>query len=1094
MEFEDIQLSITERFIKEQTIISHHIDSYNHFVNFQIQKIFDEVPPITLVLGEKSKYVTTFGQVYVDKPFIVEDDRTIRYITPHEARMRELFYESQVSVDIIETYYENETVVEEQVKRKQHICKLPVMVGSCLCNLYGKSRDEWVREFECEEDFGGYFVIKGKERVLIPQERINYNTVYTFSQKDGSKWSYVSEIRSISDETGHSVLVQGKIDQSGKGIMFSLPYVGEDIPVGYVLKALGTTKEELKVYLDLDDDEISYFNNIIRSSIKLKTRDECLEYIGERSLHIIPKDRRQVYAEQVLDNELFPHLGLCARTEKSKMLCHMIRRLIKTHNGKRTEDDRDNVSLKRIETSGALIADLFRMSLKKMIENTKKSLVKRTDITVLLSRSNGITSSLHHSFSTGNWGIQKNTYIKAGVSQVLSRICFSSFLSHLRRIVIPIGKEGKNTKIRQLHPTHLQTVCPAETPEGHSVGIVKNLAMLSKISGSTNAIILRDTIKKIYSLDGTKVKVFVNGVIIGSVNDPESFVKTFREYRKNGLIDKETSIGYDFVDSEINIYCDEGRFIRPVFTLEDGKLCFLKEKEKIKEMSWDELIQKNYITYVDNNEIETSVVASTIEETLDPENPPYDYCEIHSSNMLGICASIIPFPDHSQAPRNCYSSSMSKQALSTYALNYQHRVDTVAHTMNYPQRPVVKTKHGEMLGFDKMPSGANAIVAVACYTGYNQEDSILLNKSSVDRGMFVTVCYKTIMCEEKKKGHSNYEVIEVPSLDLRSAGLNYDKLDDDGIIPEGVRVNKNDIVVGKVYVKTSKDGEEEKSDCSLCIKAGEEGIVDKVYLTTNVDGYKIVKIRIRSVRVPEVGDKFCNRSGQKGTVGMLLREEDMPFTEDGIRPDIVINSHAFPSRMTINYLIEMLLGKVGALSGKFGMSTPFTKESDDPVEKIAEELQKHGFERYGNETLYSGFTGEPLRAKIFMGVNYYQRLKHMVKDKIHARSHGTVTMLSRQPTEGRSREGGLRLGEMERDSLLVHGTSAFLKERLFDMSDAYKVTVCEKCGTVINKENECQVCATDKVVDVNIPYACKLLLQELNAMGIKTAIMPKKNY
>jgi DNA-directed RNA polymerase II subunit RPB2 len=1080
---EEMQFEVTKKFLSSEGIISHHLNSYNLFVNFLIQKIFDEIPPITIKDGN-SEYTTTFGQVYIDKPFIVEEDRTIRHLTPYEARMREMFYEAQVSCDIIESYYENDIVKEEKINRKQHICRIPVMVGSSLCNLYGLSREEWIQAGECEYDMGGYFIVRGKERVLIPQERINYNSVYTFKQPSHNKWVYISEVRSMSDETGHSVLVQAKIDSTGKQIMFSLPYIGEEVPAGYVLKAIGCTKEEMKAYLNFDEEETPFFNTIVRASSRLKTQEECLEYIGEKSIHIIPKERRQTYAEQVLDNELFPHLGVSSRATRSKMLCYMLRRLVYTFVGKRTEDDRDNISLKRIDTSGGLIADLFRMLLKKMIENTKKYLVKRTDIITILNRCNSITSGLHHAFSTGNWGIQKNAYIKTGVSQVLSRLCFSSFLSHLRRLVIPIGKEGKNTKIRQLHPTHCMMVCPAETPEGHSVGIVKNLAMLTKISSGTNPVLLRDILKKHVSDIGKNI-VFVNGWLLGYVDDVVSFINTFREYRSVGLIDKETSIGFDDIDKEINIFCDEGRLIRPVFTVDKNKL--LIEGVDISKMSWDELEKKNYITYLDNNEIETSVLAMTAEEVHEEQ---YDYCEIHPSNMFGICASIIPFPDHSQAPRNCYSSSMSKQALSAFAMNYQMRTDTFAHVMGYPQKPLVKTRHGEYLGFDALPSGANAIVAVACYSGYNQEDSILLNKAAIDRGMFVTTSYRTVICEEKKKSPTNYETIRIPPSEVQTNG-NYSKLGNDGLVEEGAVVGENDVLIGKVYTKIGKDGEEEMSDCSITAKKGEEGIVDKVYITTSADGFRIVRIRIRNRRIPEIGDKFCNRSGQKGTVGMIFNEEDMPFTETGIRPDIIINAHAFPSRMTINYLIETILGKTCALEGSFGYSTSFTSESDNPVDVISERLSKFGFEKYGNDVLYSGFTGEPLKAKIFMGVTYYQRLKHMVGDKMHARSYGNITMLARQPVEGRSRDGGLRLGEMERDSLLAHGTSAFLKERLFNMSDAYKVTLCKACGCIISKEGECQMCANDAIVDVNMPYACKLLFQELNAMGIKTAITTK---
>jgi DNA-directed RNA polymerase II subunit RPB2 len=434
---------------------------------------------------------------------------------------------------------------------------------------------------------------------------------------------------------------------------------------------------------------------------------------------------------------------------------------------------------------------------------------------------------------------------------------------------------------------------------------------------------------------------------------------------------------------------------------------------------------------------------------------------------------------------------MTKQAIGVYATNHGLRSDTVVHTLNYPQKPIVKTEFADVFGYDDMPYGINVTIAVLCYTGFNQEDSVIINKSAIDRGLFVTNSFKTTLCDEKKRSGNTSESIELPPLEIRKRGLYYGKLGDDGIVAEGTYVAKNDVIVGKVLSKFNKEDEEEKSDCSISIKADEEGIIDKVIVTTNAEGYKMVKIRIRNVRIPVIGDKFASRAGQKGTCGMMYRQEDMPFTASGIIPDVIINPHAFPSRMTINQLLESLLGKKCCLDGTRGDSTPFTKKSDDPVHYIMDGLKKAGMQHEGYEVMYNGFTGEALKSQVFMGVCYYQRLKHMVTDKIHARAFGNVTVLSRQPLEGRSRDGGLRCGEMERDCLIAHGASSFLRERLFNMSDPYKIVVCEKCGSVASDPEECRSCREDKLVPVNIPYACKLLLQELNAMGIKTSVMPK---
>ncbi len=1332
---DSLERRLLRTYMRDVPIAQHQLSSYNHFVQFGIQKTFDDFAPIVIDAKEGRKYVVQFGHAYMENPCIVEDDRQVRHITPKEARDRDLIYDGNVMVDIIErTYDDGGDMLEERRHTRHPIAKIPVMVGSEKCNLFGLTKDERMAAGECEYDDGGYFVIKGKERVLICQERINYNTIFVFETKT-PKVPFTAEIRSMSDETGHSALTKAAISESGRRITFSLHYINGEIDAGIVFRAFGVdTVEELRKVVSPHPYAEPFLRRIERSGRcdedgkPLPTRRECLEHIGEKSLKPIPADVRDKYAEQVLENEIFPHLDLSDRQEKIVLLGSMVDKLIRTYLGMRAKDDRDNLSLKRVETAGVLISDLFRMLVKKMVEALKLYLVKRQDVSTHLNRMTMITNGIRHAFSTGNWGIQKNNYIRPGVSQILSRLSYMCFVSYLRRVVAPQGKEGKDTKIRQLHPTHFGMICPAETPEGHQVGIVKNMAVFARISTKTPMRVVRCAIEQLDAFHPFEsiydhpdwARVFINGVVVGCTDDPTGLVRQFRERRVQGVFNLETSASFVKEENEVVVYCDEGRMLRPFLTLDETGLRLRVEAYRGRDLPcWEELLSSGCVMYLDSLEIENSVIAM---EPAEVAEGGFDVCELHPTAMFGNTAMSIPFPDHSQAPRNCYSSSMTKQALGTYSMAHANRFDTVAHQMHYPQRPLVTTEFVEGTGQQMMPYGMNAIVAVATYGGYNQEDSIMINRAVLERGGLVTTSYRTHSTEERKKNSKSWDVIEVPPLAARDSVFNYSKLDDDGIVPEGTHVFKNDVVVGRTSVKIGRDDKEEVTDCSLVLKAGEEGVVDKVLVTYNVDGFKVVKVRVRTLRVPEIGDKFCltddhevltrnrgwvgiaevrledevaqlnretnrmeyvhptdtmcfdyegnlyllhkdhvslattldhrmwvvegdgdfrlvpasemrgtkvrfmtaaavdqadstlddkvtaflqthtqptdrlpswitsltaaqsaaflealteghmvyyvanhrmqddlqivaqqagwtsevvcqpgdpigtvyfyreakyptnvgeslvpyngkvycisvpsevflvrrrgrcvftgncSRHGQKGTCGMILPPEDMPFSASGVIPDIIINPHAFPSRMTINYLLETLMGKVGCMTGDLQDSTAFTPESTDPVQRIMAQLAAVGFDPTGNEQLFNGMTGEPLQAQIFTGVCYYQRLKHLVSDKMHARATGNVTMLARQPLEGRSRDGGLRCGEMERDCLIAHGVSSFVKERMFTMSDPYSVIVCDQCGFIMSGVNACRMCATSQMSEVAIPYACKLLLQELNAMCIKTTI------
>jgi DNA-directed RNA polymerase II subunit RPB2 len=513
------------------------------------------------------------------------------------------------------------------------------------------------------------------------------------------------------------------------------------------------------------------------------------------------------------------------------------------------------------------------------------------------------------------------------------------------------------------------------------------------------------------------------------------------------------------------------------------------------EPSFDFFLKNQLIRYVDINEALFNAVA--IEPADIAENPNTDYklMELHPCGMFGIVAGIIPFSDRTQSARNCFYTSMVKQAIG-FVPCHNLKTETVSHTLNYPQKPLVTTDIAEFNDLNDYPNGINAIVAIACYTGYNQEDSVILNKSSIERGLFGTTTYNTYTAEEKKNGIVE-ERIDIPTDSIKVRDCNYGLLRPNGVVRLRQKVKKGDVLVGKIIIKNKND-EEKVIDNSIIVQLGEEGYVDRI-VDTVIDGCRIVKVVVGQLRVPEIGDKFCSGMAQKGTCGMLYPHEDMPFTSCGMTPDIIINPNCIPSRMTINQIIATVMGKLQTTScldknkcnckqSKFKKGNPFMENSTTILDDLCKELTKHGFGDSGGETMYCGFTGRKIKSKIFIGPTYYHRLKHMVKDKMHARSHGQVTTLHRQPNCGRSQGGGLRFGEMEKDCILVHGTTQFLNERMFLYSDPFQIDVCVDCGMMSSTSKKCHVCGSFNIKRCSIPYSFKILLQELNGMGIKTKI------
>lgn len=1407
-------------------IIAHQIESFNQFMEVDIPEIIHMSNPIVSrgspeipLAGPRSALASATGlsttaahalmgtqaetivgkmieheyevtleleQISIRKPTIFENNGAIHPMLPNDARLRNLTYAAPLNIDVkVTTTFIDHTrnsIRETHVRvfPNVHLGKIPVMVGSKYCLLPDQKHVHPSKMGECEHDVGGYFIIQGGERTMISMERMSENRPFVFRNgRGGAKEMETVEIKCIgpdNDQVPKSNAVKIMYHPKNSLIMMirvTIPRIKTDVPLCILFRALGILADKDICELILGDIGDDVYDPImietIMESSSINTTEQALAWLSEHTNTWSVKSQRQSNIQDILGDELFPHIGgYEMRYEKACFLAHMTRKVLWTSSKRIPTDDRDSYNNKRVDIPGFLLADLFRKTYNnRMVKDMKSALGKEIhsgswkatgnwkDIVNInninkIIKSTILDVSLKSSLATGNFGCGKiGGPTKIGVSQVLNRLNITATISHLRRISTPIEKTGKLIAPRKQHNSQIFYVCPCETPEGHSVGVIKNMSVTTGVtifSSPSTIYSYIQSLDKLVSLRETTtlqkhehVRVFLNGSWIGILlnEDALEVIDELRIAKRMGKIHIHTGIVWKSAFKELWITSEAGRVIRPIYYAPaireiaadvTGKLKqeILAIKEWNHLVAWCSPLGHHLFEYIDAGETDNAYIAMDYEKCI--ADTAYTHCEIHPSLIFGTTASGIPFPDHNQSPRNAYQSAMAKQAMGVYALNFRERFDAMSHVLCYPEIPMVSPFMSKFYGAQNLPSGQNIIVAIMTYTGYNQEDSNMMNRASLDRGRYRSIFYRTYKDEERKNQSSGEEekfCSPNPGETKHMKNAKYEKLGEDGFIPKDTYVTPDDILIGKVVplrVPTGvviPNGAKKTRDISKMPRNNESGYVDKIYKNRNGEGYSFAKIRMRQDRIPEIGDKFScysddtdiltmrgwisfteltmddkvatlmddgqsmqytaplevmsydyngqmycvksnqvdllvtpnhrmyvgnrehtnfgfqlaediygkrltykkniesytplshgcpselsyihletgeqmevpqafilkkdtttiipiqdwltlfgiaiigkfnndtvinihdtlckkyglpnqndrgrvltedwsmytvrmpnwvwflsssqcitlsnaimlggyksrnssciqniesselandiqriffhagyatnitsanrmtliksseqlipivnekhsswkeyngkvyccrvqgpgavyvrrnkvpvwsgnSRHGQKGTMGMILNPEDMPQTASGIVPDIIINPHAIPSRMTIAQLMETLLSKVGCMTGCLGDGSPFSETTVDDLATILRD--KYGMEPYGNEIMYNGYTGRQMETSIFIGPCYYQRLRHCSADKMHSRASGPLVMLTRQPAEGRAREGGLRLG------------------------------------------------------------------------------------
>jgi DNA-directed RNA polymerase II subunit RPB2 len=1239
MDKENISWKLIDKYFKDNPncLVSHHLESFNDFFRNGIKRIFHENNPIRFIEREdesesdkRNECLLYLGgkegnRIYYGKP-VIYDDNNAHYMFPNDARLRNMTYgitiHYDVDVDFI-YYIQDEKKTHSININKVYLGRFPIMLQSDLCVLNTMSREVRFNAGECRNDYGGYFIIDGKEKVVIPQEKFADNMLYIRGYGEDDLYSYSAEIRSVSEDSSKPIrttsvkIVAPSPSYSNNQIVVAVPNVKKPVPLFILMRALGviSDKDIIKTcLLDLDKNEsmIDLFIPSVHDANKVFTQQIALEFIAE-----LTKRGTVSNVIEILSDYFLPHIGELNFLEKAYFVGYMVYRLLKVYTKEEKPTDRDNFRFKRVELSGTLIYDLFReyyliqkkditrkideeyyyhkgsykdddtlsrkekQSLKKKVqmkETVESNKYKDNFISLIESNIKSffkdriVEQGFRKAFK-GNWGSEAHTK-RLGAVQDLNRLSWYTFISHLRKINLPLDSSAKVVGPRLLNSSQWGFIDPIDTPDGANIGLHKHLSISTYItSGSSSYPIIKwiranTPLKLILECNTEQIanssKVFVNGSWIGITDKPFELVNLLKLYRRNGILPVYTSLSFDIEHNEVFIYTDAGRLTRPIYYIEDGKISYergdlikLLDKGTI---TWEEIISgfmkksdekfntksnkiyevlqlypnigssteeafyqlkknRSMLDYVDTAEEEAALIAITPDDL--KKNRFYTHMEIDPSLILGVMSNLIIYPENNPLPRNSFSCGQSKQAVSVYHSNYQMRIDKMGVILNYGQIPLVKSRFLDYINREEQPYGVNAIVAIMSYTGYNVEDAILINEGSILRGLFRTTYYSMYEAREESSkitgmNNSKFANIEKNNVIGKKKGFDYSFLDDHGLIKENTELNDKMILIGKI--NSNLQNKDIWIDDSVKPKKGQLGYVDKSFITLGEEGFNVAKVRLREERIPAIGDKMASRAGQKGTIGLIIPEADMPFLEDGTRPDLIINPHALPSRMTIGQIVESMFGIACVSYGGFGDCTAFQVKGSNYT-TYGPMLTKAGFNHTGNHVLYNGMTGEQIQANIYMGPTYYMRLKHMVKDKINFRARGPNQQLTRQPVQGRANDGGLRIGEMERDGICAHGLAYFLNESFLVRGDEYYMAVCNKTGAIAiyneaknlflspysdgpinfhtNPDGTMNIKNLSKFGRsfslLRIPYSFKLLIQELQVMNIQMRIITDEN-
>jgi DNA-directed RNA polymerase III subunit RPC2 len=1097
-------------FLKVKGLIKQHIDSFDYFIDAELKSIVKANKRITSDVD--NKFWLEYTDIRVLRPNRADEDDNIHggsSVTPHECRLRDSTYAAPIVVDII--YRRG----NQRIRRKDiRIGRMPIMLRSGRCVLQGRTEQEYATLNECPIDPGGYFVVRGQEKVILVQEQLSKNRVIVEQFKGVIQASVTSSTHERKSKT-YVLLKKGRL-------FLKHNILNEDIPIVVVLKAMGIQSDHEILLLVAGEDSVYQDNFSINFEEVLKdeiqTQQQALEYMGSRvkimrrPVGASQRRNHQQEAIEALSSIIITHVHVDGMNFRPKALyiAFMVRRVLMAMHDPSLVDDRDYVGNKRLELAGQMLSLLFEDHFKKFNYDFKMrvdKVLKKPNRTSefdayehLKLHGNHITAGMERAIATGNWSLKRFKMERAGISHVLSRLSYVSALGMLTRISSQFEKTRKVSGPRALQPSQFGMLCPSDTPEGEQCGLVKNLALMTHITTEDEEAPVRKIVYILGAEDVTSASgqdlyrngayiVFINGTPIAITSHPKRFLNDFRRFRRMGRVSEFVSIFINHHTNAVHIATDEGRICRPLIVVEKGKpLVNAHHLKQLKSgtMDFEDFLSRGLVEYVDVNEENDSDVAIYEHEI----NAATTHIEIEPFTILGAVAGLIPYPHHNQSPRNTYQCAMGKQAIGAIAYNQLKRLDTLLFLMVYPQRPLVKSRTIELIQYDKLPAGQNATVAVMSYSGYDIEDALVLNKASCDRGFGRCQVFKKYSVPLRRFLNGSKEVIDANKKD--KGDVKHGKLGNDGIVDAGVKIQKGDVFMLKCSPQVTAPSGLQRPGAQVAggfrnsfisYKLNEPAYVDKVMLMANETDITTFKILTRQTRRPELGDKFSSRHGQKGVVGMIAEQADMPFDQHGVCPDIIMNPHGFPSRMTVGKMMELVSGKAGVLSGTHQYGTAF---GGSKIEDMGDILIQKGFNYLGKDMLTCGISGEVIPSYVFFGPIYYQKLKHMVQDKMHARATGPVALLTRQPTEGRARDGGLRLGEMERDCLIAYGAAQLLRERLMLSSDRHECDICSKCGA-IGFKSWCQTCKSSVgVKKMVMPYATKLLVHELSSMNVKT--------